>query len=145
MKRWLLLVLLLSSLAAPLAAQEAGAILRNDPVSDAGQGSEAEISDATVRVALIEAIVRHLRPHWAAPRNSDRITTLVRWNLNPDGSLRGKPVVVSQTGVSPVNRELGAAHAAAALSAVEHAAPFALPHDYYRTWQSLSYRFDRRL
>ena len=101
-----------------------------------------------VRSALSGAITRQLKPHWIAPQGVDAelLVTVLAWNLNEDGSLDGKPRVVSQSGVTDANRAQASRHAEQAIRAVELAAPFNLPADYYDAWEHVSaFRFDKRL
>lgn len=95
-------------------------------------------------------MIRELRPHWAgkAPSGAEaeRLVTVVAFQLNPDGSLKGSPRVVRQTGVTPANEAQKGRHAEIALRAVRLAAPFDLPEEYYNAWKSISaLSFDRNL
>lgn len=101
-----------------------------------------------VKSALVGAISRQIKPHWAAPQGVDveKLVTVLAWELNPDGSLAGKPVVVSQTGLTDANRPQAARHAEQAIRAVQLAAPFQLPKEYYTSWKRIAqFRFDRKL
>ncbi|WP_199503994.1 TonB C-terminal domain-containing protein [Qipengyuania sp. YIM B01966] len=103
---------------------------------------------ASARAALSAQITRELRPHWAAPQGADaeQLVTVLAFNLNPDGSLAGRPRVVSQSGVTPANEAQKALHAERAIRAVQLAAPFDLPEEHYEAWRRItSFRFDRRL
>ena len=63
-----------------------------------------------------------------------------------DGSLAGSPRVVRQEGITEANRPQAARHAEQAIRAVELAAPFDLPDQYYDAWKRVtSFRFDKRL
>ncbi len=107
----------------------------------------AEIGPA-VRSSLSGAIARQLKPHWIAPQGADSelLVTVLTWDLNADGSLDGKPRVVGQSGVTDANRAQAGRHAEQAIRAVELAAPFNLPADYYDAWKHVSaFRFDKRL
>lgn len=101
-----------------------------------------------VRSALSGAITRQLKPHWIAPQGPDaeELVTILAWNLNSDGSLDGTPRVVEQLGVNEVNRAQASRHAEQAIRAVQLAAPFNLPSEYYDQWKRISaFRFDKRL
>ncbi len=101
-----------------------------------------------VQSALAGAISRELKPHWAAPQGAeaDRLVTILAWSLNRDGTLAGTPRLVRQDGISDANRAQAARHAEQAIRAVQLAAPFNLPAEYYTAWQRVaSFRFDRRL
>lgn len=103
---------------------------------------------AREQAALRSAITRQLRPHWRAPQgvDTDRLVTVLTWRLNADGSLAGKPTVVRQTGINDANRAQAQVHAERAIRAVQLAAPFNLPDDFYDRWKFVrDWRFDRRL
>ena len=88
-----------------------------------------------------------LRPHWNAPQGVDveKLVTIVRFQLNPDGSLAGEPQVVSQSGRTDANAAQMGRHAELAIRAVKLAAPFNLPKEYYKYWKSVDSRFDRNM
>ncbi len=101
-----------------------------------------------VRSALSGAITRQLKPHWIAPQGVDaeQLVTILAWDLNEDGSLSGSPRVVRQLGINDANRAQAARHAEQAVRAVQLAAPFNLPPEYYDSWKRVSaFRFDKRL
>ncbi|WP_128893303.1 energy transducer TonB [Erythrobacter sp. HKB08] len=103
---------------------------------------------AREQAALRSAITRQLRPHWRAPQGVDteQLVTVLRWRLNKDGSLAGAPEVVSQSGVNDANRAQAGVHAERAIRAVQLAAPFDLPEEFYDKWSYIrEWRFDRRL
>ncbi len=101
-----------------------------------------------VQSALSGAISRELKPHWAAPQGADAelLVTILTWSLNCDGSLAGTPQVVRQEGITDANRPQASRHAEQAIRAVQLAAPFNLPAEYYDAWKRVgSFRFDRKL
>lgn len=101
-----------------------------------------------VRSALLGAVSRALKPRWVAPQGAeaDRLVTYVTWNLNRDGSLGGAPRVVRQEGITDANRAQAARHAEQAVRAIQLAAPFGLPDEYYDAWMRIvEFRFDRKL
>jgi len=100
-----------------------------------------------VKSALAAEIVRQLKPHWRAPTgaDADQLVTVVSARLNRDGSLSGTPEIVSQTGVTASNRAQADLHKERAIRAVQLAAPFNLPEEFYNEWKLLRPRFDRRL
>ncbi|MEO7915552.1 MAG: hypothetical protein ABIR23_09295, partial [Novosphingobium sp.] len=122
-------------------------------VADAKASGAAKVQAAAtigpaVQSALVGAISRQLKPRWVAPQGADaeKLVTVLAWSLNQDGSLAGKPVVVRQEGINDANRPQSARHAEQAIRAVELAAPFALPPEYYSAWKRVSsFRFDRKL
>jgi outer membrane biosynthesis protein TonB len=107
----------------------------------------AEIGPA-VRSSLASAISRQLKPHWQAPQGpeAEELVTILSFSLNRDGSLAGSPRVVRQLGVTDVNAAQKDRHAEQAIRAVQLAAPFNLPEEYYDAWKRVSsFRFDKRL
>lgn len=116
-------------------------------VSDDGRVPASEIG-ASAQASLRQAINRQIRPHWNAPSGIDaeQLITILAFRLNEDGSLAGRPRVVRQAGISPSNRPQANLHAERAIRAVQLAAPFDLPPEYYNAWRNVSeWRFDRRL
>jgi hypothetical protein len=100
-----------------------------------------------VRSALRGAISRQLKPHWIAPQGVDaeQLVTVVSWSLNDDGSLAGSPRVVRQRGITAANRAQANRHAEQAIRAVQLAAPFNLPVEYYDAWNRIRFEFDKSL
>lgn len=101
-----------------------------------------------VKASLASAISRQIKPHWAAPQgvDADKLITILAWDLNPDGSLAGRPRVVDQQGITPANEAQAKRHAEQAIRAVQLAAPFDLPDTYYSGWKRVAaFRFDRKL
>lgn len=112
------------------------------------RGTPAASFGATEQAALSQAINRQLKPHWSAPQGVDaeQLVTVLSWELNRDGSLRGTPQVVSQSGINDSNRPQARLHAERAIRAVQLAAPFDLPEEFFDKWRRVtSWRFDRRL
>lgn len=100
------------------------------------------------RAALASAITRQLRPHWNAPQGVDAelLVSTVSWQLNQDGSLRGRPTCRTQSSsVTDSNRPQAGLHCERAIRAVQLAAPFNLPEQFYSRWDDLEWQFDRRL
>ncbi|MEO0033119.1 MAG: hypothetical protein RIS94_2877 [Pseudomonadota bacterium] len=98
--------------------------------------------------SLVSGIARQIKPHWTAPQgvDSEKLVTVLAWTLNPDGSLAGRPTVVSQSGITDANRAQAPRHAEMAIRAVQLAAPFNLPAQYYSSWKRVAqFRFDRKL
>ena len=112
------------------------------------QGVPAATFGAAERASLLQAITRQLKPHWSAPQGVDaeKLVTILAWELNPDGSLKGRPRVVSQSGDNASNRPQLSLHAERAIRAVQLAAPFDLPPQFYEQWKSIrGATFDRNL
>ena len=91
--------------------------------------------------------MRQLKPHWSAPQGVDaeKLVTQVRFSLGRNGALVGEPQVVSQSGQTPANAAQVRLHAERAIRAVQLAAPFNLPEEFYDKWKRATWRFDRRL
>jgi len=92
---------------------------------------------ASAKASLVQALSRQLAKHWSPPSGPevDKITSFLRFRLNPDGSLAGRPELVRQSGVNDTNRAQAARHAEQAIRAVQLAAPFDLPPEYYNAWK----------
>lgn len=100
------------------------------------------------QAALSSAITRQLRPHWSAPSGVDteKLVSIVSWNLNADGTLRGRPTCRTTAGsITASNRPQASVHCERAIRAVQLAAPFNLPDQFYDRWKALEWQFDRRL
>ena len=121
---------------------------RGTTETSANSGTPAAEIGPRVRNSLAASISRQLKPHWSAPQGVDaeKLVTILAFDLNPDGSLRGNPRVVDQLGINDANRAQASRHAEQAIRAVRLAAPFNLPEEYYDAWKRVSdFRFDRRL
>lgn len=100
------------------------------------------------RAALSSAITRQLRPHWTAPSglDSELLISTVTWELNQDGTLRGTPRCrTDASSINESNRPQAGLHCERAIRAVQRAAPFNLPDQFYDRWKALEWQFDRRL
>lgn len=100
-----------------------------------------------VQSSLAAAVRRQLKPHWKAPTGADAelLRTELSITLARDGSVIDVDVL-RQTGVTPSNRAQAPLHRQQAIRAVQLAAPFQLPADYYEAWKLLSpIGFDKRL
>ncbi|UOR16529.1 energy transducer TonB [Qipengyuania aquimaris] len=103
---------------------------------------------ASTKASLVQAIAREIKPHWQPPAGPDveQITTFLRFRLNADGTLAGRPTIVRQTGVNDTNRAQAGRHGEQAIRAVQLAAPFDLPEEYYEAWKVVGpFGFDWRL
>ena len=111
-------------------------------------GTPAAAFGPAEQASLSQAINRQLKPKWTAPQGADAelLVTVLSWELNPDGSLAGTPRVVSQSGITDSNRPQAKLHAERAIRAVQLAAPFDLPPQFYDKWKRIAaWRFDRKL
>lgn len=116
--------------------------------SGSAQTPPAATIGPAVRSALSGAISRQLKPRWSAPQgvDADKLVTYLTWSLNPDGTLAGAPRLVRQEGINDANRPQAQRHAEQAIRAVQLAAPFQLPAEYYNAWKRIAeFRFDKRL
>jgi outer membrane biosynthesis protein TonB len=103
---------------------------------------------ASARASIVQAMAREIKPHWQPPNGPEveNIVTVLRFRLNEDGSLNGRPTMVRQTGVNDTNRAQAGRHAEQAIRAVQLAAPFDLPSEYYEAWRNVTaFSFDWRL
>ncbi|MFN2098777.1 energy transducer TonB [Altererythrobacter sp. MF3-039] len=103
---------------------------------------------ASAKASLVQALARQIKPHWQPPSGPDvdQITTFLRFRLNEDGTLAGKPTIVRQTGVTATNRAQSGRHGEQAIRAVQLAAPFDLPDEYYEAWKLVGpFGFDWKL
>ena len=102
---------------------------------------------AQAKASIGQAVARQIKPHWAPPNGPEveAITTFVRFRLNEDGSLNGRPTVVRQTGINDTNRAQAGRHGEQAIKAVQLAAPFDLPPEYYEAWKTITANLDWRL
>lgn len=122
-----------------------------------GQGSSTSTTEtrapaakfgAAERAALSSAITRQLRPNWSAPSGleSELLVSTVSWDLNPDGTLKGTPRCrTAASSITASNRPQASLHCERAIRAVQRAAPFKLPEQFYDRWKALEWQFDRRL
>lgn len=108
------------------------------PASAIGAGAKA---------SLLQAIVREVKPKWQPPSGADvdGLVSKVRFRLNSDGTLAGRPELVGQRGVNDVNRAQAGRHGEQAIRAVQLAAPFDLPAEYYTAWKTVTLDFDWKL
>jgi hypothetical protein len=109
------------------------------PASEIGRSAQA---------SLIQALSRQIKPHWNAPSGVDTelLVTELAFELNEDGTLASRPRVLRQSGINASNRPQASLHAERAIRAVQLAAPFDLPAEYYNAWKSIrGARFDRNL
>ena len=100
------------------------------------------------RAALASAISRQLRVHWSGPNGVDaeKLVSNVRWQLNKDGSLKGRPSCNTvSSSITDLNRPQAGLHCERAIRAVQLASPFNLPEQFYNQWDDLDWQFDRRL
>ena len=102
---------------------------------------------ASAKASLFQAVARQLRPKWQPPSGPDveELVTKIRFRLNADGSLSGRPEVVRQSGINDTNRPQASRHAELAVRAVQLAAPFDLPSEYYEAWKVITVDFDWKL
>jgi hypothetical protein len=113
----------------------------------AGTGTPAAAFGEAERASLQGAINRQLKPFWKSPEGVDveKLDTTLTWDLNPDGSLNGPPRLVGQTGKTASNAPQQGRHVEQAIRAVQLAAPFKLPPQFYDHWKRLTWHFDRNL
>lgn len=140
---------------APSSPRSGGSRLSDNFLDGAGDSAStgetrvpASQIGASAKASIQQALARQIKPHWNSPQGIDveLLVTLLDFDLNPDGSLRGAPRVRSQSGETDSNRPQKALHAERAIRAVQLAAPFNLPPEYYNAWKAIrGARFDRNL
>lgn len=111
------------------------------PTAGAREGTH-QILSAREQDLLKGQISAQLRSCWRLPGGGGGIETMVvtiRWNLRPDGTLDGEPVIEqAQSGaVFQIAAE-------AAIRAVKACSPFTLPPDKYAMWKTIIWDFDPR-
>ena len=97
---------------------------------------------------LRSAISRQIKRNWTAPNGveAELLVSVVRWLLNPDGTLKGRPTCkTTASSITTSNRPQASLHCERAIRAVQLAAPFKLPEQFYSRWDDLEWQFDRRL
>ena len=103
------------------------------------------------RRRLIEGLVQRIReqvwPCWNPPigiKDAHRLRVAIRIELNPDGTLIGRPRIVDgrRLNADPVFR----AYAESAVRALQNpdCRPLRLPLESYRAWRQISLNFDTR-
>ena len=99
------------------------------------------------RASIQQALARQVKPHWTSPQglDVDKLISLVDFSVNLDGSLKGRPVCKTVPGsITEGNRPQAPLHCERAIRAVQLAAPFDLPEEYYSVWKTVrAARFDR--
>ncbi len=103
-----------------------------------------------IRASLEGAIAREIRPFFQGrvPQgvDTDKLVTILAWDLNADGNLAGDPRLIRQEGVTDSNKQQAKRHYEEAMRSVRLASPFSLPSQYYSAWKKVSaFRFDRKL
>lgn len=124
-----------------------------DGVSDRESLSRSQTPPAAaagpaVVASLTREITRKLKPRWKAPSgaDADQLVTTVSWSLGRSGNVSGNPRCVSQSGVNASNQTQKDLHCERAIKAVLDAQPFdTLPEEFYDSWKSVRYQFDRKL
>ena len=112
--------------------------LKDTPSKGKATTPPAAKAGPAVQSALAAEILRQIKPRWTPPSgaDSDKLRTTVRVQLDRNGAIVGQPRV-SQTGVTASNRAQAALHRERAIRAVQLAAPFKLPAQYYDAWQTI--------
>jgi outer membrane biosynthesis protein TonB len=101
--------------------------------------------DPRVAAGIAAAIKAQVTPCWTLPVGGGataKVTALLHIAINRDGSIAGRPGLVSQTGVTAANAAYARAFAEAASRAVLRCAPLKLPADQYDQWAAVEINFD---
>ncbi len=92
-----------------------------------------------VRSALSGAILRQIKPKWQGrvPQGveTEKLVTIISIELDQQGNLIGSPRVLGQEGITGSNRSQAKRHAEEAVKALQLAAPFNLPAEFYEAWR----------
>ncbi|MCZ8370042.1 MAG: energy transducer TonB [Porphyrobacter sp.] len=97
---------------------------------------------------LRSAISRQIKRNWSAPNGVDaeQLVSVVRWQLNRDGTLKGRPTCrTNPSSITESNRPQAGLHCERAIRAVQLADFSTLPNAFYTRWDDLEWQFDRRL
>jgi len=101
--------------------------------------------DPRATATLIGAIRSQVAPCWNPPiggADVKKMTVLLHLDINRDGSVVGRPGIVSQTGVTAGNADYARAFAETARRAVLRCAPLKLPAELYDQWKAVEINFD---
>ncbi len=101
--------------------------------------------DPRAAAAIAAAIRAQVTPCWNLPvgaATAGKVTALLHIDINRDGSIAGRPAVVSQTGVTGSNADYARAFAETARRAVLRCSPLKLPADQYDQWKAVEINFD---
>ncbi|MEM8918051.1 MAG: cell envelope biogenesis protein TolA [Pseudomonadota bacterium] len=113
------------------------------------QNIAAEKASPAAVASLQRAVLAQLKPHWQslAPTGADAelLRTVVRFQLDRQGNVVGRPTIVNTSGKTASNAPQAALHGERAVAAVRRAAPFDLPEKFYDSWKDLQANFDKRL
>ena len=101
-------------------------------------------ADPRAAAAIAAAIRAQVYPCWSPPfgGGAGKVTALLRLEINRDGSISGRPAIVSQTGVTASNGDYARAFAETARRAVLRCSPLKLPPDSYDQWKAVEINFD---
>jgi hypothetical protein len=122
-----------------------------------GKGSSTDTAETRAPAAkfgaveaadLRSAISRQIKKNWTAPNGieAELLVSVVTWKLNPDGTIKGRPMCRTKPeSITESNRPQAALHCERAIRAVQLADFSILPDQYYNRWDDLEWQFDRRL
>lgn len=118
------------------------------PEKSAGksQAPRAAVVGQTAMNGLGAAIKRQVQPCYERKGivgpGAERINTVLRLRLNPDGSLSSRPTVSEQTGVDGSNQRYAKRAAEVAIAAVMECTPLKLPANLYEGgWEDIEPSF----
>lgn len=101
--------------------------------------------DPRIAAGIAAAIRAQVTPCFTPPVGgaaAGKITALLHIAISRDGSIAGRPGLVSQTGVTGANAAYARAFAEAAMRAVLRCAPLKLPAAQYDQWAQVEINFD---
>ena len=101
--------------------------------------------DTRATASLAASIRAQIAPCWNPPiggADVRKMTVVLGIALTRDGSVVGRPTVVSQTGATPANAGYAKAFADTAVRAVLRCAPLKLPPEMFDAWKAFELNFD---
>lgn len=101
--------------------------------------------DVRATASLAAAIRAQIAPCWNPPiggADVRKMTVVLGIQLAKDGSVIGRPTVLSQTGATSGNSGYAKAFADTAVRAVLRCAPLKLPADMFEAWKNFELNFD---
>lgn len=102
-------------------------------------------ADPRATATLQAAIRAQIFPCWNPPiggRDVRHMSVVLHVELARDGSVQGRPALVSQTGATAGNADYARAFAETAQRAVLRCSPLKLPAELYDQWKSFELNFD---
>jgi outer membrane biosynthesis protein TonB len=116
--------------------------IRHEPVNEG-----VRVSALPLTMSEIDAIRLQIQKCWSVPagaRDAENLVVRIEFRLNPDGSLRGEPVILDRERMERPGQEFFRAAAESARRAVLQCTPLTLPPEKYESWKDIKLNFDPR-